>query len=164
MTSIPGMVYVVVGALVAGVSLFVNIKTGSAQMTLLLMAGVIFIFIGGVRLVLRPPAKVAAPAPPKTHPAHPMHPQHRLYKQMASHSPPAHGAAQGPIGAATLASAARQLVTSATSSASRPLSGQSVPPAPRQLPSGVHIYHCENCQAKVYSTAQYCHMCGTKLR
>jgi len=127
------MAYILIGAAVAAMSLFFNFKTGSQQMTLFLAAGVIFIVIGGIRLILRKPPKVVAPTPPRTHPAHPSHPQHQAYKEMAgAHRPmPAHPGHH---------------------------------PAGQPLPSGIHILYCENCQTKVYSTAKYCHLCGTKLR
>ncbi|MBI2574933.1 hypothetical protein HYV82_03540 [Candidatus Woesearchaeota archaeon] len=50
---IPGFVFVIIGVLVAGLSVYINVSQGSAAMTLFIIAGTILVAWGVIKIIMQ---------------------------------------------------------------------------------------------------------------
>ncbi|GEM_PF-5131070 len=50
---IPGFVFVIIGILMAGLSVYINVSQGSAAMTLFIIAGTILIAWGVIKIIMK---------------------------------------------------------------------------------------------------------------
>ncbi|RJQ18197.1 hypothetical protein C4573_00560 [Candidatus Woesearchaeota archaeon] len=78
---IPGIAYLIIGAVIAGYAFFVRAKTESTAMLIFFYIGLLFIAIGGIKLLMQK----KAPKHHATHPSHSYNTQQHMHQ-----APPAH--------------------------------------------------------------------------
>lgn len=149
MAQIPGVIFVVIGGIMAWYSKYVESKTENTMMTIFFWVGVAFVAVGVLKIIFDYNSKMPKPVKKKNQEHRPqqaqMHAQHQHYAQQ--HYPQQHQRQVHPQPVHNQHQAAQRYHIQTA-----------------QQPAHLTIIGCPRCGTRHYSHANFCQQCGTRLK